>query len=525
MSDTYYITTSIPYVNAKPHMGFALEIVQTDALARYHRLRGDDVWFLTGTDENSLSNIQAAVKEGIPTKQLVDRNAPYFRALKEHLHLSFDDFIRTADEKRHLDGARKLWEACDANGDIYRKDYEGLYCIGCERFYEPDELSEGLCPEHQSAPEQVSEENYFFRLTRYADELERLITTEELRVVPQTRRNEVLSLIRMGLKDISISRSMQRSRGWGVPVPGDEEQVMYVWFDALSNYINALGYSETSERYLRFWVNNPNRVHVIGKDISRFHAVYWPAMLLSAGVPLPNIIYVHGWINLDGQALSKSRGIVLDPVEMAARFGIDPLRYYLLRKISSWSDSNFTIDNLTQSYNSDLADQLGNLLSRVIAMVIRYFDGVVPEPGDERPADAKLKSKAEVLPSRIDESMDAFLPGDALAAVWDLVAESNRYVVLNEPWTLAKRRQDDAAAEARLGTVLYNLVESLRIVSLGCAPFVPGTAAAISAQLGIALVAQGNFEEVFAWGGYPPGTRLQPAPVLFPKLETPSGVV
>ncbi|MEO7804709.1 MAG: methionine--tRNA ligase [Actinomycetota bacterium] len=519
MTDTYYITTSIPYVNAKPHMGFALEIVQTDALARYHRLRGDDVWFLTGTDENSLSNIQAAVKEGIPTKQLVDRNAPFFRALKEQLGLSFDDFIRTADEDRHLDGARKLWEACDANGDIYVKDYEGLYCIGCERFYEPEELTEGLCPEHQTAPELVSEENYFFRLTRYADELERLITSEQLRVVPQTRRNEVLSLIRMGLRDISISRSKERSQGWGVPVPGDEEQVMYVWFDALSNYINALGYSQTSERYEHYWVNNPNRVHVIGKDISRFHAVYWPAMLLSAGIALPKIIYVHGWINLDGQALSKSRGIVLDPVEIAANFGIDPLRYYLLRKISSWSDSNFSFDHLVQTYNSDLADQLGNLLSRVVAMVTKYFDGLVPGPTGDLPADMKLKSKASGLAERIDESMDAFLPGDALAAVWELIAEANRYVVENEPWNLAKRRAEDQLSEGRLATVLYNLIETLRIVSWGCAPFIPATAAAIASQLGIPAPTTGNLSEVFAWGGYPSGTPLAPAAVLFPKLE------
>ncbi|MGH2772846.1 MAG: class I tRNA ligase family protein, partial [Actinomycetota bacterium] len=276
----YFISTAIPYVNARPHLGFALEMIQTDAFARYRRLRGDDVYFLTGADENSLTNVQAAEAEGIPTQQLVDRNAGFFYDLKDQLNISFRDFIRTSVDPRHLTGAAKLWEACESSGDIYSKAYRGLYCVGCEQFYTADELVDGLCPEHKTRPEEVEEENYFFRLSKYAGQLQDLIESDTLKIVPHTRKNEVLSFIKMGLQDFSISRTTKRAKGWGVPVPGDPDHVMYVWFDALSNYINAIDYAGEGDDFRNYWVGNPNRTHVIGKGIIRFHAVYWPAILL-----------------------------------------------------------------------------------------------------------------------------------------------------------------------------------------------------------------------------------------------------
>lgn len=522
----WYITTAIPYVNAKPHIGFALEIVLTDAVARYHRLIGDDVRFLTGTDENSLKNVQAAEREGIPTQALVDRNAEQFSGLRGPLNLSFDDFIRTSTEPRHIEGVRKLWEASDQAGDIYRRTYHGLYCVGCEQFYTEDELIDGLCPEHLTRPEEVAEENYFFRLSRYGEQLRELIESDRLRIVPQTRKNEVLSFIRMGLADFSISRSRARSHGWGIPVPGNPDQVMYVWFDALSNYITALGYAEDAPLYERYWVHNPSRVHVIGKGIIRFHAVYWPAMLLSAGVPLPTTIFVHGYVTVGGEKISKSLGNVIDPVEIADRYGTDALRYYLLREIPATEDGDFTLERFIRAYNGDLADQLGNLLNRVISMIGRYYGGVAPAPGGLEVADRRLVGIAEGLRERVDAAVARFAPHEALAAIWELVGAANKYVVEIEPWTLAKRRkaggEDGAAAEIRLATSLYNLAEALRLVAHYCAPFIPATAEGIARQLGIALDRSGDWSSVSSWGQYPAGTTVQPGSVLFPKLELPA---
>lgn len=520
--ERFFITTAIPYVNARPHLGFALEMIQADAFARYQRLRGLDVRFLTGADENSLSNVQAAEAEGVPTQELVDRNAQYFRDLKTQLNITFDDFIRTSVDARHLEGASKLWQACERSGDIYRKAYRGLYCVGCEQFYAEEELVDGLCPEHHTVPELIEEENYFFRLSRYSERIADLIQNDVLKIIPQSRKNEVLSFIRMGLNDFSISRSRRRARGWGVPVPGDEDQVMYVWFDALSNYINALDYVGEGELFTRFWASNPNRVHVIGKGIIRFHAVYWPAMLLSAGVPLPSTIFVHGYITVHGTKMSKTLGNVVDPVELAAAYGKDPLRYYLLRKIPPTDDGNFTLDNLIQSLNSDLADQLGNLLSRVVGMMGRYYDGEVPAPGVEDGMDRRLRQKADDLEPRLRTAMEQFSSQDALSAVWDLVAEANRYVVEVQPWTLAKKRAEDPSAEARLSTVLYHLAEVLRLVAWGCAAYLPDTADRICDQLGIDRPVTG-MGPALKWGGFPAGTRLQPAANLFPKIQAADG--
>jgi len=523
----WYVTTAIPYVNAQPHIGFALEVVLTDALARYHRMKGEDVRFLTGTDENSLKNVQAAEREGIPTAALVERNAAAFLGLKDPLDLSFDDFIRTSAERRHIDGVQKLWEVIDDMGDIYKQAYRGLYCVGCEQFYAESELEEGLCPDHRTRPEVVEEENYFFRLSRYTQPLLDLIESDRLRIEPETRKNEVLGFLRGGLADFSISRSRSRAHGWGVPVPGDPEQVMYVWFDALGNYITALGYADAGSLYRRYWADNPHRVHVIGKDILRFHAVYWPAMLLSAGLPLPTAIYVHGFITVEGVKVSKSLGNAIDPLALAATYGVDALRYYLLRHIRATEDGDFSLERFVRAHNADLADQLGNLLSRTLGMLGRYFGGVVPAPAGDDDADARLIAAAEGLPGRLDAAMERFLTHEALAAIWHLVDVANKYVVTVEPWTIAKRAKGAATPEeaagydARLRTVLYNLTEALRLIALCSRPFVPRTAAAVLDQLGLGADFDGDWREISRWGGYPAGTAVRPGPVLFPKLELP----
>jgi methionyl-tRNA synthetase len=340
--------------------------------------------------------------------------------------------------------------------------------------------------------------------------------------VPETRKNEVLSFIGAGLLDFSVSRSRARAHGWGIPVPDDPEQVIYVWFDALGNYITALDYAQEDALYQRYWVDNPRRVHVIGKGITRFHAVYWPAMLLSAGVPLPTTIFIHGYITLGGDKVSKSLGNAVDPVDLAAEYGADALRYYLLREIKATEDGDFTPERFIRAYNNDLADQLGNLLSRLAGMVKRYCDGVVPAPTGITDVDRALIDPAEALRERVDEAMREFAPHAALAAIWDLIGAANKYVVEVRPWELAKRRPDDPNAAARLATALYNLAEALRLIAHYCAPFLPTTAEAIIAQLGLSLNRADDWAQVSQWGGYPPGTAIQPGMVLFPKLQLPA---
>jgi methionyl-tRNA synthetase len=521
-SPTWYVTTSIPYVNARPHLGHALEFILTDALARYHRLAGDRVWFLTGTDENSLKNVRAAEREGIPTQVLVDRNAAHFQHLREPLNLSYDDFIRTSKDRRHLEGVRKLWDACAQRGDIYQRAYRGLYCVGCEQFYSEAELSAGCCPVHLTRPEVVEEDNYFFRLSHYADRLRKLIASDQLHIVPGARKNEALSFIESGLEDFSISRSRARARDWGIPVPGDAQQVMYVWFDALGNYITALDYAGNGPLYHRFWRQNPQRIHVIGKDIQRFHTIYWPALLLSAGIPLPTAILVHGFITLEGGKMSKSVGNIIDPGALVERYGTDALRYYLLREIRATEDGDFSLERFTRTYHRDLADQLGNLLNRVVTMVSRYAGGVVPAPGVREELDQRLVNTAEGLRERVEEAMAQFAPHEALFAIWELVSAANKYVSEVEPWTLARQRAsgpERVASAERLATILYNLTETLRLIAHYCVPFLPTTAELIAHQLGVTLETSGAWRQVSRWGAYLAGTAVQPGEVLFPRLE------
>lgn len=519
--DRYFITTAIPYVNSTPHIGFALEIVQTDSFARYHRLRGDDTWFLTGTDENALKNVQAAEKEGISTRELVDRNSRRFQDLRGYLDLSFDQFIRTAADPLHAEGAEKLWRAVEDAGDIYKKYYSGLYCVGCEQYYNESELINGLCPEHGTRPDLIEEENYFFRLSRYGEQLYDLISSDRYRVIPETRKNEVLSFISRGLQDFSVSRSQQRAKGWGIPVPGDPSQVIYVWFDALTNYITALDYAHHGSLYQRYWVENPHRVHTIGKGVIRFHAIYWPAMLLSAKVPLPQTLFVHGYINIGGTKMSKSLGNVVDPVAIVDEYGTDAVRYYLLRGVSPTGDSSFTVEQFESRYNADLANDLGNLLNRTVSMIGRYREGAIPAPGGQTPLEHSVQEVAARAPEAVTRAMDEYDPQSALNAVWELVSRTNKYVEESAPWTLAKQaRGGDAEADNRLSTSLYTLCEALRVIAALLEPFIPSTAGRIRAQIGLPVEEEGDWRSRLAWGKIPPGTPVVQGAPLFPRLET-----
>lgn len=508
MDRRYYVTTAIPYVNALPHVGFAMELVLADALARHRRLRGDDVRFLTGTDENSLKNVQAAEALGIPTAALVEQNAAAFEALRETLNLSFDDFIRTSAEARHRDGVVKLWRACVARGDVYKRAYAGQYCVGCEQFYAEPELVDGRCREHGTVPELVEEDNWFFRLSRYQQQLDALLESGRLRVVPEHYRNEVLAFVRRGLQDLSVSRSSTRARGWGIAVPDDPEQVLYVWFDALGNYITALGYGEDADLFARYWRDNPERVHVIGKGITRFHAVYWPAILLSAGLPLPSTIAVHGYLTVDGKKIGKSLGNAIDPTEVVRAHGVDPVRWFLARHIRTGRDGDFNAAAVDRARNTELADQLGNLLSRTVAMIAQYDDGLVPPPSEDSP----LAPRVEAVCRDVEAAFDAVTIDQAIDATWSLVEEANRFLVERAPWTLAKTR-GEGDHEAVLATTLYTAAEVLRVAALCLWPVIPEAAVEVHRQLGVQL---GDWSDAH-WGRLPPGTRVQPARPLFPK--------
>jgi methionyl-tRNA synthetase len=470
-----YITTTIPYVNARPHLGFALELVQADALARRARQRGEQVRALTGTDDNSLKNVLAAKAEGVPVQELVDRNATTFAALREPLGLSFDDFIRTSSDLRHRTGVEKLWRLCAERGDLYLKHYEGLYCVGCEQFYAPEDLADGRCPDHGTEPQLVSEENWFFRLSRYADELRELISSDRLLVQPKSRRNEILSLIEGGLHDFSVSRSRARAHGWGIPVPGDPSQVIYVWWDALGNYVTSLGFGEDGPDFATWWEQSQRRIHLAGKGVIRFHAVYWPAMLLSAGLRLPTEILVHDYLTVDGRKISKSSGATADPAQLAEQVGTDAVRWWLLREVPRVGDADFTLERLVARANADLAGGAGNLVHRTITMIHRYRAGVVPGRAGSGPED--LRRACEQAPDTIDAALNDFDFRQATSAVWRIVDEANQAIEVTRPWQLAKEGRDEELDAALAG--LYAACVSLATC---VAPFLPSAAELIRAQ-------------------------------------------
>lgn len=456
-SKKFYITTAIPYVNAAPHIGHALEFVQTDAIARFHRLLGDDVWFLSGSDDNALKNVQAAEEKGVPVAELVTANSNKFRELLTKLNCGNNDFIQTT-EKRHIEGAQALWNACQKE-DIYKKSYQGLYCLGCEAFYTEKDLVDGVCPEHKKPLELVEEENYFFKLSNYQKWLEEIIESDQLRIVPEIRKNEVLSFIRGGLEDFSISRSIKRAHGWGIGVPGDETQIIYVWFDALANYITALDWQKNGELFQKYW---PADCHVIGKGISRFHAIYWPAMLKSAGLEPPKEIFIHGYITVEGEKISKTLGNVIDPNELLNKFGADPLRYYLLREIPSYGDGDFSYQRFYEVYNSELANNLGNLVSRVTKLADGLISGT---------------NKIEI-DGQITKYFDRYAIDLAIKYILDTwINPCNLKLNEVKPWVLEK---DDPKRKA----VLLECISNLRKAAHHLQPVIPDTTKRIEEILG-----------------------------------------
>ena len=483
-----YITTTIPYVNARPHIGFALELVQADVLARYRRGCGEAVRFQAGTDDNSLKNVLAAQAAGVEVREFVDRNAEAFVALGDALSLSVDDVIRTSRDPRHRPGVERFWRACADTGDLYRKRYEGLYCTGCEQFYPPAELRDGRCPEHETVPQQVTEENWFFRLSRYAEPLREAITSGRLRIEPAGRRNEVLAFIDGGLEDFSVSRPAMRAGGWGIAVPGDPSQVIYVWFDALCNYVTALGYGQDGEAYQQWWAgpvpNSPNRsrVHLLGKGVLRFHAIYWPAMLLSSGQPLPTAIFVHDYLTAGGRKISKSAGSGAEPAALAAQYGVDAVRWWLLREVPRVGDADFTVERLIARADDELANGFGNLVNRVVSMIGRYRDGHLPA-GSAVPGREELEEACRRADDAIGAALADFDFRQATAAVWAIAAEANRFVNRVRPWELAKaERTGDLAAGERLDAVLGVLLEACSVLGRVLTPFLPDAAARITLQ-------------------------------------------
>ena len=452
----FFITAAIPYVNARPHIGHALEFILTDVITRYRKTIGDDVLKLSGGDENALKNVQAAEKIGVPVQEFVDTNTELFKQLAIGLNAEFDVWQKGSDQERHFQSSQKLWSLCEKNGDIYKKTYKGLYCVGCEAFYTAEELNEnGECFEHPGRKlEEIEEENYFFRLGKYQTQLRELIESRKLEIVPEKRRNEVLSFLKTDLKDISISRSNARAKNWGVPVPGDDTQKIYVWFDALNIYQTGIGFGWNEEMYGKWW---PADVHVIGKGIIRFHAVYWPAFLMSAGLELPKKLFVHEYFTVNGQKMSKTLGNVYDPVPLLEKHGADPLRYYCLAKISPFADGDFSEEKFIQAYNSDLANGIGNLCSRAAAMA----EGMAATKEE-------LKMRKEVVDLTGQYRFD-----EAMKLVWEMIAESDALINRREVWKLTGDEKKLALTE---------LIKNIRQIGVDLQPFLPETAKKILAQ-------------------------------------------
>jgi methionyl-tRNA synthetase len=462
---TRFVSTAIAYVNARPHLGHALEYVQADAYVRTQKLFGEDTFFLTGTDDNALKNVQAAEKEGKGVAEYVAENTEHFIRLDRRLAIGYDDFIRTSSDPRHRAGVEKLWRATNP-ADLYKKSYRGLYCLGCEEFKTEKDLVHGECPEHPGKRlEEVEEENYFFRLSAYEQRLRELIESDTLAVVPETRKNEVLSFIKGGLEDFSVSRSARRAKGWGIPVPDDPEQYLYVWYDALANYITGLGYATEAEPYQTYWVAGGEKVHMIGKGITRFHAVYWPAMLLSAGVPLPTKIFVHGYLTSGGQKMSKSLGNVIDPNELIDRYGADGVRYLLLRHVSSSEDSDLTHEAIHDHYTAHLANGLGNLVARVMKLAETHVDGPIVPP-----------EKAS-FPGEYMNAINAFEFNKAMDMIWSRITALDARITNEKPFVLVKGEAEKGEAMIReLVLELYAIAEMLQ-------PFLPTTSGAIKAAV------------------------------------------
>ena len=498
MKSRFYVTTPIYYVNADPHIGHAYTSFAADVLARYHRLRGDEVFFLTGTDENSQKDVEAAEKRKMPVKKYVDEMSARWRTIFDSLGITNDDFIRTT-EPRHRKGVEKFINAVQRSGDIYPGTYQGYYCVGCEAFVGEVDTVDGKCPIHQIKLKKIKEKNYFFKLTKYRKKLLDHINKYPEFIQPETRKNEVIRYITDFMEDVSITRQSQK---WGIPFPGDEKQALYVWFDALVNYLTGIGYGLDAKKFKKFW---PADVHLVGKDIIKFHCALWPAMLMSAGLELPKRVFAHGYFTVNGEKISKSLGNTIDPLAASQKFGIDALRYYLLREIPFGGDGDYSETRLVERYNSDLANGIGNLASRILSMAEKYADGEVPKPvsGSAAPTWQSYELKMKEL------SLDG-----ALSDIWDLIRTLDGFIDREQPWVLAKTNPK------HLQATLYTLLESLRHVGLLLWPFMPETAEKILDSLGVLESSrQNNYDKNKSWGTLKAETKIRKTAPLFPRRD------
>ena len=510
MAEKFYITTPIYYPSDKLHIGHSYCTVATDTMARYKRLRGYDVKFLTGTDEHGQKIERIAEKQGITPKQYVDKIVSGIKDLWKELDISYDHFIRTTDDY-HVKSVQKIFKQLYDQGDIYKGEYEGWYCTPCESFYTDVQLVDGKCPDCGREVERLKEESYFFRLSKYQDRLIKYIEEHPEFIQPQTRQNEMINnFLKPGLEDLCVSRT---SFNWGIPVTFDPKHIVYVWVDALTNYITALGYgSDDDSEFKKYW---PADVHVVGKEIVRFHTIIWPAMLMALDLPLPKQVFGHGWLIIDGGKMSKSKGNVVDPKVLVDRYGVDAIRYFLLREIAFGQDGNFTNEALIQRINSDLANDLGNLVSRTVGMIEKYFDGKIPADREETEFDASLKDTAKAVTEKVDTLLDKMLFSDALTEIWTLIRRSNKYVDETQPWVLAK----DDSQKAKLANVLYNLSEAIRIVSVLIQPFMPNTPKLIWKQLGVSEGEATAWDSAKTWGILPADTVYTKGDVIFPRID------